>query len=181
MTWIPAIEQDPSWKVVVDLIMTRFRQLPVAKAVVWHMPSADAATLAHLAQMLGVGDVDLSVGEPLDVLSGAVDLRKRRGTAYALRQALLALGYDDILYSTNTVWLHDGTCLHDGLYTHGSDNHWAIVVVTLDLAAPLTLSQAQLVWRALDGWAGGARDWPRLRVRVGGLTVQFYRDVPAAA
>lgn len=175
---LPAIDRDPSWAAVIGLL-ERWQALPVQKALVWHMPSADPVTLAHLAHLLGVGDLDLSSGDPLVVLRNGVDLRKRRGTGKAIREGLRALGYEPTL-EKNVTWLHDGTFTHNGLYTHGSDQHWAIIVVTLDTVAPLTLTEAQLAWRAANR-EKSRRDWIRLRVRVGGVTVQFYRSMPEAA
>lgn len=177
---IPAIDRDPSWKAVIDLL-DRWQELPVERVLAWHMPSADVATLAHLAYMLGVGDVDLSIGDPLVVLRQAVDLRKRRGTGFALREGLKALGYaaESFTLTNKQAWLHDGTINRAGMYRYGGDNHWAIIVTTIELDAWPTLDQVKLAWRALAR-NKSRRDHLVLRLRFDGATIAIYRAEPTS-
>jgi P2-related tail formation protein len=178
---LPAIQSDPSMRAVLS-VLDRWDDLPVSAVLVWRMrEDSNVDALRHIAKMLGVGHVDLSTGDPLVVLGQAVNLAKRRGTTFAIKEALRALGYasETVSLANKVAYLHDGSFDHDGLYIHGGDNHWAKPVITIELAAPLTLAQAQAAWRAIEGAQGG-RDWPRLRLLVDDVTVAFYRERPEA-
>jgi hypothetical protein len=171
----PLLAADPSWAAVCALT-ERFAALPVAKAVVWHLGSADNDTLRHIAALLGIGEVDLS-GSPVAVLQQAVDMRRRRGTELAIRGALEALGFGAISFLVAPTWLHDGTIKHDGLYRYGP-LHWAVVVATIESAdGPLTADEAIRARRAADG-AKSLRDRVHIRVNdLSGVTLQFlYAD-----
>jgi len=172
----PLLAADPSWKAVCDLT-ERFGALAVPKVVVWHLGSADSAVLAHIAATLGLGAVDLSSGDPLVVLRDAVNVLRRRGTEYALRRALTALGLGEVSFVVEPSWTHDGSFLHDGLYQYGAA-HWAVVIATIDRddATPLTSDEAVLAMRALAG-AKSKRDRVHLRVRSDAeVTLQFFYE-----
>ena len=61
------------------------------------------------------------------LLQGALELHRYKGTPWAIREVMRVLGYGEIELIEGIGNLHyDGTGEHDGVYTYGQENAWAI-------------------------------------------------------
>ncbi|WP_434171184.1 hypothetical protein AHYW_002606 [Providencia manganoxydans] len=62
-----------------------------------------------------------------ELLQGALELHRYKGTPWAIREVMRVLGYGEIELLEGIGNLHyDGTGEHDGVYTYGQENAWAI-------------------------------------------------------
>lgn len=62
-----------------------------------------------------------------ELLQGALELHRHKGTPWAIREVMRVLGYGEIELLEGIGNLHyDGTGEHDGVYTYGQENAWAI-------------------------------------------------------
>ncbi|WP_322957915.1 phage tail protein [Providencia huashanensis] len=61
------------------------------------------------------------------LLQGALELHRYKGTPWAIREVMQVLGYGEIELLEGIGNLHyDGVGEHDGVYTYGQENAWAI-------------------------------------------------------
>lgn len=183
---IPAIDNDPSLRAVVG-VLDRWDDLPVKEVLVWRITEdSNADVLRHVAQMLGLGDVDLSIGNPVELLQRGRYLKRRRGTRGALLASLEAAGHpaESVELVRDTVWRHDGTIDRSGSgeYLYGGDGHWSVFVARVQLGAETawpTLDAMRSLWVAVNA-AKSERDRAVVVVRRGTDLAGVYRDVPTS-
>ncbi len=117
--------------------------VPVDIAKVWRPHEAPLAFLPWMAWALSVDewDPDWPEDRKRNAIAISFAIHRRKGTVWAMRQALIAagLGDADILegWSANQ---YDGSFARDGTRNRASSDHWAEYRVTLK--RPMSIAQA---------------------------------------
>lgn len=90
-------------------------------------------------------------------------LHRRKGTPWAVAEALRALGYADArITEGGSVIRYDGESLYNGANTYASGNRWALFDVEVDLGDGMGISAAsiQRLRVAIEAWKN-VRSWLR--------------------
>ncbi|EPG5002550.1 phage tail protein I [Klebsiella oxytoca] len=91
------------------------------------------------------------------LLKGAIELHRHKGTPWAVREVMRILGYGEIgLIEGIGGLFYDGTGKHDGVYVYGQENAWAIYTVILSRQISVEEERAL---RAVLALIAPARDW----------------------
>ena len=164
-------------------VLRRLDALPIERVLVWHIESAGADVLSHLAEFFSVSSVDWAAGPSRDVLKRGIDLVRRRGTIGALRTSLAAVGYGDAQILERISFKYDGSKKYDGRWRYGADAHYAHFVVSIDVptgAELPTLAQLRELWDVTLQWSR-ARCSFAIALLVDGVLHSQWRERPAAA
>ena len=145
---------------------TRFRALNQASAriggidlqplLVYLVDMVDASALDLLAEQFSlIGDSwELAESDEArrNLIRGAVELHRYKGTPWAIREVVRRLGLGEItLIEGLNGRVRDGTIRRDGLYVHGDINAWAKYRVILE--QPITNDQAAQLQTLLAAYA----------------------------
>jgi P2-related tail formation protein len=145
-------------KVFADIMESGISAIELNQLMMYIIDVTSSVALPYLAEqfdLLGYKGWRLAINEDQqrDLLKKAVELHKYKGTPYAIKNALVTIGYGvpeitegiGTLPSTN---VYDGSFAYDGsvYYTDPSDPlfNWAIFSVVLDLGDSKGLSPSQL-------------------------------------
>lgn len=101
----------------------RLSDIPVPIHLLWRPEDCQAALLPWLAWALSVDEWDDAWDETTqrDVIAESVDLHRRKGTPWAVKQALIAMGYADVEILEGSTYRYDGTYVYDSTITYGND------------------------------------------------------------
>lgn len=135
----------------IEQATARLGSLPVTLRELWKVDTCPDNLLPWLAWALQVDVWDPAWSDETQrsVISGAIDVHRRKGTMWSIKRALANAGYGDATItegdSANT---HDGADIYNGikLYTGGLD--WA--KYRLILARPITNAQADQIRKLLS-------------------------------
>lgn len=115
---------------------------PVLDLLAWqlHVESYEAA-------------VDVAAKRRL--IAGSLLLHRRRGTPWAVSEALRVLGYADAkIIEGAGVCAHNGEVAHNGAETYASGNRWALFDVEIDLGEDqgISISSVQHLRSVVEDW-----------------------------
>lgn len=86
------------------------------------------------------------------VVASSAEVHRRKGTRFAVVQAIAAAGLGDAeLLEHDAPELYDGVILHDGSVTHVTEDHWAEYTVVL--TRPMSIAQAAQARRIIEAVA----------------------------
>lgn len=71
-----------------------------------------------------------------DLLKRAIEIQKHVGTGYAIKQALLALGYSDVTITEGTGYTYNGQYDYDGTINYGGGSIWVNFGVDINVDDP---------------------------------------------
>lgn len=117
-------------------ISSRIDVLPVTIRDLWNPSTCPAALLPWLAWTLSVDywDTDWPDETKRAVIAASYEVHKYKGTPYAVRTALQAIGYRDVdIVEGVEPSRHDGSTSRTGLNLYAIAGHWAQFRVVLDL------------------------------------------------
>lgn len=103
----------------------------------------DGPILDHLAWQFHVDSwpAGLSLESKRATVLNAIRIHRRKGSVWAVREALRNLGYADAILTEGLPSLaHDGTAIHDGSESYSSGDMWALFSVALDLGESMGVS-----------------------------------------
>ncbi|WP_429884766.1 phage tail protein I [Geoalkalibacter halelectricus] len=109
----------------------------------WNPDTCPAAALPWLAWALSVDVWDSAWSEDIKrrVIAESIAIHRRKGTVWAVREALRAAGYAEATVSEGLPRLtYDGAQLHDGVETYFGGSRWALFDVHADLGETEGLS-----------------------------------------
>jgi len=102
--------------------------------------------LPWLAYAVGVEEWDSTWPETVkrDVISATPDIRRHRGTVWAVREALRAAGYADAYIEEGMPYLtHNGAELHNGEDDYSGGSRWALFRVIADIGENIGVSGSE--------------------------------------
>lgn len=181
---LPAGIDDVSTRALLK-VLERWDDMPIEVVLVWLVDHVVADALPFIAEQLGVSGPEFDAGTPRAFLRKAIERRRLRGTVGTLEDVLDTLGYEDHeIKEGGDQQLYDGTLTYDGVHTYGSDTHWAIFIVFVDITGALTQAEGRKLWDAAWKWRPKTRQ-PRLVIRQGDVETWFRSrdeivDVPDA-
>lgn len=149
---VPAGVADDSTRALAQLIDERFRGIGVERVLVWHLDSTVASALPHIAEMLGLDGPEFQGSTPRELLRSGIALRRRRGTAWALREVLRRLGYGEVELTESATLRYDGAVAYDGARRYGADSHPAVFWIAVDIAESKSAARVRALWDVVDAW-----------------------------
>jgi hypothetical protein len=181
---LPAGIDDATTRALLK-VLERWDDLPIERVLVWMVDHVVESALPHIAEMLGVNGPEFAAGPPRAFLRKAIELRRRRGTVGALEEVLATLGYTSIeIKEGGDQQRYDGAIRYDGVHRYGSDTHWAIFLLYVDVTTGLSADEVRKLWDAAWKWRPKSRH-PRLVIRQGAVETWFrdrseiIADIPA--
>ena len=132
----------------------RLGSLPTPLRELWSPDGCPSHLLPWLAWALQVDiwSPSWSDDQQRNVIRGAVDVHRRKGTPWAIKRALRNAGYGDATLSEgDSATSYDGAELHDGSRPHGGSLDWARY--RLVMSNPITNTQADQIRRLLSSVA----------------------------
>jgi hypothetical protein len=150
---LPAGINDESNLAIYQVLDERWSALPIELVLVWFLESTSPELLPFLAELFGLNGPEFrGDGPPLKVLQQGVELKRLRGTPWAMREVLRRLAFGEVELVEKTARYCDGTLLCDGQWRAGADAHWAVFVVYVDFDMPPPLATLQQLWDAITSW-----------------------------
>lgn len=116
-------------------------------------------TLAWQTSMLNEPAWNLAADDwtKIQLLKGALELHRYKGTPWAIREVMRLLGYGEVGIIEGIGGLYyDGTGKHNGIYVYGQENAWAIYTVILSEEIS---AEEERALRAVLALIAPARDW----------------------
>ncbi|WP_072670549.1 phage tail protein I [Vibrio injensis] len=130
-----------------DEVLARQEQVLPPIREMWDPWSCPTELLPWLAWSEGVDEWDSQWPEQVkrQVIASTPEIRKHRGTVWAVREALRAAGYADAeLQEGMPVLTHDGSQLYDQVETYGGGARWALFKVIADIGEGKGVGGAEL-------------------------------------
>lgn len=151
---LTAAINDPSLRAVHQVIAERFGALPIERVLVWHLASTQPDAVPFVAELLGLVGPEFrgGGGPPRELVARGVELRRRKGTVWALREVMRGLGYGEIEHVRGSIVRCDGTIDCDGERLCGGDGNPGLAMVYVTVPAPLSVDQAQVLWDVAAAW-----------------------------
>lgn len=115
----------------------RLGAVPVEIVKLWNPNTCPAALLPWLAWALSVDEWDETWTEAQQraTVAASYAVHSQKGTPYAIKTAVQALGYDNVQIREGELFYHNGVKTHDGSFTHGGDGYWPLFDVVLNIGA----------------------------------------------
>ena len=123
-------------EMALEQVLTADMPVDAAAQNVWNPWNCPLALLPWLAWAVGVDEWDANWPEDVKrrVIAAAPEIRRHRGTVWAVREALRAAGYgDSVLIEGLPVATHNGNQVHDGADTYSGAARWAHFRVITEL------------------------------------------------
>ncbi|PPD36015.1 MAG: phage tail protein I [Methylomonas sp.] len=118
-----------------DDSIARMADVPVEIATLWNSHTCPIELLPWLAWALSVDEWDetWSDAQKRAVVAASYQTHSHKGTPYAIKSALQALGYDNVDIREGDSHFYNGANSHDGSFTYGSDGVWPLFDVVLNI------------------------------------------------
>ncbi len=134
--------------------LARVDTLPIALRAYWDPASCPAPLLPYLATEVSVDGWELAESEDARraLIHGAIELHRKRGTPWAVREVIRRLGFGEVtLIEGRLIRRRDGTTRRNGDYLHGRADAWAEYLIRL--ARAITRDQADNLRAMLERYA----------------------------
>ena len=140
----PSLASDER-SIVIDKLTQRFSQLDRSKLILYLFDQTERTAIVHLAEQLSLFGDGWEMAESEEaqrnLLKSAVQIHKRKGTPWAVREVFRSLGLGEVELIEGTGHIkYDGVAKYDGTFYHGDDEKWSTYVVRLN--KPVTRDQA---------------------------------------
>jgi hypothetical protein len=147
MNLLPNSLQQPHITVFDELYADRLAALPLEVIITYLVQIVPPQVLPHLAEtfdMLGYNGYGLATTDQQrrDVILGAIELHRLKGTPYSIRRALELFGYPNATFDegVGTAIRYDGTYTYSGIIQYNAGGgHWALFDVIFNAASFQTL------------------------------------------
>lgn len=148
----PALSTDESMATLARIFGERLDALPIEVVFVMLFDIVDESALSSLAwqfNLLGDGwELAESEDARRSLLKRAIEIKRHKGTPWAVRETFRALGFGEIgLVEGLGAFELDGSVSLDGSHTLGDPTGWARYSIVLD--QPITLDQADSLRKVL--------------------------------
>lgn len=169
---LPGGIRDERFVALQSIAEARFAALDLTRLLVMNVDEVDASALPALAWEFGTfGEswrAASTEAERRALLHRVLARRRRRGTPWAVLDALAAVGHVDACIVEDTTLLYDGSIGYDGLFTYSDGSPFRFWVILN--AATVTVSDAALF--------GLITQWKRLSARCDAIF--FVTGTPSA-
>jgi phage tail P2-like protein len=120
-----------------DDAISRIGAVPVEISKLWNPHTCPIELLPWLAWALSVDEWDetWTDEQKRNTVAASYEVHSHKGTPYSIKQALIALGYDNVQIREGEWFYHNGIKTHDGTFTHGGDGVWPLFDVVLNIGA----------------------------------------------
>lgn len=138
-------------EVALDLSTARVGDVSIPVRDIWNPDTCPVDLLPWLAWAFGVDEwsADWSEETKRNTIRDAVQVQRRKGSIWAIKQVIKNAGYgDSTLLEGNSNHFHNGVDLHNGLFTYGDPTEWARY--RFILTRPISNVQAAQIRRILD-------------------------------
>lgn len=117
-----AVARVPHIAALDELFASRLEALDLTPLLVYSIQTVPAAVLMDLARqfdLMGPGGWDLAVTEAdkRALIQGAIELHKRKGTPWAVKESIKRVGYTDVQLIEH---VSSGSVLYNGVYTYNA-------------------------------------------------------------
>jgi phage tail P2-like protein len=129
-----------------ELVAARTGIVPNPVRASWDPDTCPAALLPWLAWALGVDQWqdDLSDEAKREIIRGAAEIRRQKGTVAAVKRAISLAGFgDSTIVEGNPARKFDGSATYNGTWRYGDPADWARYVISLN--KPISNAQADSV------------------------------------
>ncbi|VXB84304.1 Phage tail protein [Enhydrobacter sp. 8BJ] len=113
---------------VIESLLQRLNALPQNVVVILTDIVTPTALMAFADHFSLIGDGwEFAKGEAeqRELIKGAIEIHRHKGTPWAIKRTLQLLGYGDSeLQERFGYYEHDGTINHDSNHRYGADGHW---------------------------------------------------------
>lgn len=146
---LPAGIRDERTRALLELL-DRVDDLDLARLLVYRIADVDASALPHLGwqfHVMGIEGWDAcqTDEERRALLLRAIELHRFKGTPWAVKEAIKAVGYLSAeIEEGRPVILYDGARTHSGAEDFGGGSRWALFKVLLDLGEGKGLTAGQV-------------------------------------
>jgi hypothetical protein len=136
------IEGVPHLKAFETMAEQRFASIDLSVVLMYYVSLAPAAALPYLAEQLDVLGwkgwlFATTEQQKRDLLRKAIELHKKKGTPWAIREALKSVGYLDADIIPQAGVVHDGSIDYDGSETYAG-GFWANFLVRVHVPQAYT-------------------------------------------
>jgi phage tail P2-like protein len=143
------LEGQPHLKAVSEVLAERFAALELDKILLYVIDTVDSKALPFLAAQLNVTGLKGWNAAKTDqdrrnLLKGAIELHRHAGTPYAIKRALVSIGYFDAIISEGVGAFYDGEFFFDGFIDYGSAD-WATFSVLLDIGETKGINDSETI------------------------------------
>lgn len=127
----------------------RVGAVPVEITKLWNAETCPIDMLAWLAWALSVDEWDETWTEAQKraTVSASYTVHSHKGTPFAIKSALQALGYDNVQIKEGEIFHYNNAVLYDGSITHGADGFWPLFDVILNSG---TIPDAPMIQKIRD-------------------------------
>lgn len=153
----PPLAGDERFSLLLELLQDTFARTDLTVMAVYLVDQAPAALLLALADQFSLLDEAVwSLAESEDtrraLIKGAIELHRYKGTPWAIREVIRALGFGEVAILEGLAGLtYDGRAVFDGQRVYGDVGAWPVYRVTLQ--RPITNDQAAQLRRVLNAIA----------------------------
>lgn len=177
---VPGGIDDPTNRLLVDLINERFDALPIERVLVWFLEGQSQESLRMSAELLGLTGPEFGGAAPTAaLLKQGAGLRRIRGTPGALEDVVEGLGYDDEELDEEAFKFCDGSILANGEWRAGADRNQAFFQVYFRVEAPMSADAQRVLWDIVQRWSRPGTAFA-IGVRQEGEQTLMIRERPAA-
>lgn len=154
----PPLATDLSMRAL-EAVQSRMSDIPLAQGIVYDFENVDASALAHLGEQFHVMGAEgwrlaTTDEQKRALLARAVALHRHKGTPWAIREALKAVGFNDLEIAERLPSNHyDGSLAFSGSDVYAAYG-WAQFRVTADAGddQPITAEQTALIVETVTAW-----------------------------
>lgn len=170
---LPASVADERGRAFVQVLLERFAMIDLSTLLINRVDSTPANALPALGWQFGlIGAEGWHLADDVDqkreLIRRAVLLQRRRGTPWAVKEALRALGFPAAsIQEGQPRLLMDGTTTFDAATTLSGDTRWALFGITVDVGEErgLTGRDRELVRQTVAAWKNARSELSRVAFR----------------
>ena len=143
---------DEMLKIFEPLFKKWIDDVNMSPFMVYMIDAVDASALPFLAEQFNVEsyrgwDLTSTEAERRELIKTAIQIQKKIGTQYSIKQALRAIGFTDVII-TEGVGIpnyYDGTYDFSGAiyYDGGTSDVWVNFIVTISVTDPMAIPNSQ--------------------------------------
>lgn len=149
------IENVEHMMAFLDAMTSTMAEIDLSAVLVQLPDFAPSEALPLLAQQYGVDGIKgfslcTTDQQRRDLIKYAVQLHRTKGTPYAIKRAIMSLGFDSVIVREHTGLNHDGQFKRDGSKFHRGGKWFNFSVEVFYLDAPPTEAVISLIRRLID-------------------------------